>query len=174
MPVEAPRPADTDVDVAVTDDSGVPIKDAKVEVTQGDKTYPLQPDAGGRYRASHVPLGKGKLSIRAEGRKQVEQDIELKARAPLTLDIRTEAVLPSGQVRGSVRSFDGKPVAAKITVEPKGLVAHTDAQGFFQIDVPPGSYQVVIEAKGYKPQRRSVDVEKDGVLILNADLARGR
>jgi hypothetical protein len=173
-PVEAPKPVDTDVEVAVTDDQGGPVKDAKVEVDMGGKPIPLRPDEEGRYRASHVPLGKGKLTIQAPGRKPVEQTIELGSRAPVHVDIRTEPVLPSGQVRGLVRSFDGKAVAAKISVEPGGLQGHTDAQGFFQIDVPPGHYDVAIEAKGYRVQRRSITVEKDGVLILNADLARGR
>jgi hypothetical protein len=90
------------------------------------------------------------------------------------MEFRTEAVLPSGQVRGLVRAFDGKAIAARITVEPGGHQTRTDAQGFFQIDVPPGKYEVIIEAKGYAAQRRGVEVEKDGVLILNADLARGR
>src|SRR5258706_5522747 len=66
--VEPLGPAETDVEVAVTDDSGASIKEAKVEVRVGDKTYELQADEAGRYRASHIPLGKGKLSIRAEGR----------------------------------------------------------------------------------------------------------
>jgi len=158
----------------VTDDLGAPLKEAKVEIVLDDKTYVLEPDETGKHRASRVPLGRGKLSIRAEGRKPIDQPIELKSRAPLKVEIRSEAVLPSGQVRGIVRSYDGKAVTAKISVEPKGLQTSTDGQGFFQLDVPPGSYQVVIEAKGYRAQRRSVTVEKDGVLILNADLARER
>ena len=144
---------------------GAPLKEAKVEIVIDDKTFELEPDDTGKYRASRVPLGKGKLSIRAEGRKPIDQPIELKSRTPLSVEIRSEAVLPSGQVRGLVRSYDGKAIAAKISVEPKGLQVNTDAQGFFQIDVPPGAYQVVIEAKGYRAQRRSVTVEKDGVLI---------
>jgi hypothetical protein len=173
-PVEAPKPVDTDLEVEVTDDLGAPVKDATVEAEVGDKKIPLQPDDDGKYRASHVPLGRGKLSIRAPKRKTIEQPIDLKSRAPLKLQVRTEPVLPSGQVRGLVRSYDGKAISAKVSVEPGGQQTRTDAQGFFQIDVPPGKYEVVIEAKGYALQRRSVEVEKDGVLILNADLARGR
>jgi hypothetical protein len=173
-PVEAPKPADTDLEVDVTDDLGSPIKDATVEAQVGDKKVELQPDDDGKYRASHVPLGRGKISIRAPKRKTIEQPIDLKSRDPLKLQVRTEPVLPSGQVRGLVRSYDGKAISAKISVEPGGQQTRTDAQGFFQLDVPPGKYEVVIEAKGYAAQRRSVEVEKDGVLILNADLARGR
>jgi hypothetical protein len=173
-PVEPPKPADTDLEVEVTDDLGAPVKDATVEAEVGDKKVQLHPDEDGKYRASHVPLGRGKLSIRAPKRKTIEQPIDLQSRAPLKMQVRTEPVLPSGQVRGLVRAYDGKAVSAKISVEPGGQQTHTDAQGFFQLDVPPGKYEVIIEAKGYAPQRRSVEVEKDGVLILNADLARGR
>jgi len=48
----------------------------------------------------------------------------------------------------------------------------TDAEGFFQIDVPPGEYEVVIEAPGYVAQRRKAQVERQGVVIVNADLRK--
>jgi hypothetical protein len=170
---EPPKAPETEIEVGITDDVGIPLKEAKVQVEVGGKTVPLEPDEKGRYRASRVPLGPGKLTVEARGRKKVEQRIDLNSRTPLKLEIRTDADLPSGQVRGLIRSFDGKPIAAKITVEPGGAQTHTDDQGFFQIDVPPGSYQILVEARGFHAQRRSVQVEKDGVLILNADLSRG-
>jgi hypothetical protein len=49
----------------------------------------------------------------------------------------------------------------------------TGADGTFSVEVPPGSYDVVIEAVGHKTQRRTVNVAVDGVVVLNADLLRG-
>jgi hypothetical protein len=61
-----------------------------------------------------------------------------------------------------------------VRVEPAGAETQTDAEGFFQIDVPPGQYEVVIEAPGYQPQRRAVKVEQQGVVIVNADLGQAK
>jgi hypothetical protein len=73
-----------------------------------------------------------------------------------------------------VRSFNGKPLPATIKVEPLGLEAKTDADGTFQIDVPPGSYEVIVVSPGFAGQRRPVQVEENGVTILNADLRPGK
>jgi uncharacterized membrane protein len=71
-----------------------------------------------------------------------------------------------------VRSFRGKPLAASIRLEPSAATTETDAEGFFQIDVPPGEYEVVIEAPGYQAQRRHAKVDQQGVVIVNADLSQ--
>jgi len=86
--------------------------------------------------------------------------------------LRLVAVPPPSQIRGVVRSFDGKAVGARIRIEPPGTETRVDDKGSFQIDVPPGSYDIVVEAAGYVTQRRRVQVEPQGVVILNADLVK--
>jgi hypothetical protein len=71
-----------------------------------------------------------------------------------------------------VRSFRGKPLAASIHLEPGGMQTKTDAEGFFQIDVPPGEYELLIESPGFQAQRRKAKVDKQGVVIVNADLSK--
>jgi hypothetical protein len=62
---------------------------------------------------------------------------------------------------------------ARVRIEPLGTEIQTDPAGNFQADVPPGKYEVVVEAPGHRAQHRHVDVAADGVVILNADLSRG-
>jgi uncharacterized membrane protein len=69
-----------------------------------------------------------------------------------------------------VRDFAGKPVVATVVIEPLGATATVRPDGGFEIEVKPGSYDVVITAKGYSPQRRKVTVEPQGVTLLNVDL----
>jgi hypothetical protein len=86
---------------------------------------------------------------------------------------------PSGQLRGLVRSFRGSTVDADVTIraggraaaDPQRLVA---AGGRFAIDVVPGSYDVRIEAPGFESQSRRVQVEENGVTLLNVDLKVAR
>src|SRR5581483_3817272 len=90
-----------------------------------------------------------------------------------------ERAAASGQLRGQVRSFRGSAVTADVEIEP---VASAEASvrrlraeaGRFQVDVVPGTYEVRIAAPGYVSQRRRVQVEPNGVTLLNVDLKGAR
>jgi hypothetical protein len=171
-PVAAPPPPAPSIELRLLDDQGKPLERATVAISQGDSETPLVEVEPGHYRLEQARPGRARLRIRAEGFQPVERDIELGAGMPLALDVKAEQALPAGQVRGLVRSFAGKGLPATVRVEPGGLEAKTDVEGFFQIDVPPGEYVVVIEAPGYVAQRRKAQVERQGVVIVNADLRK--
>jgi hypothetical protein len=77
-----------------------------------------------------------------------------------------------GQIRGNVRSFEGKSVVASILVNPIKAKATTDATGAFALDVPPGKYTIHVRAHGYKSQDRTVVVAENGVTVLNIELGK--
>ena len=93
------------------------------------------------------------------------------AAAELTLTLQRR--LPSGQIRGLIRSFRGVALSAEIKIEPGDKTLHTQ-DGRFEADVAPGAYDVTITAPGYETQRRHVEVERNGVTLLNADLRSAR
>jgi hypothetical protein len=71
-----------------------------------------------------------------------------------------------------VRSLAGRPLAADVRIEPLGREVHA-ADGRFEIDVAPGTYEVTIVAPGYQTQSRRVQVEENGVTLLDVDLRVG-
>lgn len=170
--VPPPPPPPATVELSLLDDRGQPLKRAQVVVTQDGVDTPLVETEPGRYRLENAKPGKAHLRAQAEGFKPIEQDIDVGVGKPVHVDAHAEQALPAGQVRGLVRSFRGKALAASIHLEPGAVEAKTDAEGFFQIDVPPGDYEVVIEAPGYEPQRRKAKVDQQGVVIVNADLVQ--
>jgi hypothetical protein len=91
--------------------------------------------------------------------------------AALTLTLQRR--LPSGQIRGLIRSFRGVGLSAEIKIEPGQHTLRTQ-DGRFEVDVAPGAYDVTIAAPGYQTQRRHVEVERNGVTLLNADLRSAR
>lgn len=129
-------------------------------------------DTEGRFRVAGVPAGPVTVSARADGFEPATRSFTLAPGSEHELDIDLERALPPGQLRGFVRSFGGKPVAATLTIEPLGQTITAGEDGSFEIDVAPGKYEVVVRAPGYREQRRSVTIEEGGVLILNVDLRR--
>jgi hypothetical protein len=172
VPVAPPVSNDAPLEVVVNDEQGVPVTGAKVSFTSGPTSRELGGDASGHYRDEHVPKGAGKLSIAASGFEPFERPFDVKAGTPLKLEVTLTALPPPSQVRGVVRSFGGQGLAARIRVLPLGTEVTTDSTGGFQIDVPPGSYEITIEADGYEKQTRQVRVDPQGVVILNADLVK--
>jgi hypothetical protein len=170
-PAPAPPPS-ARLELSLLDDHGQPRSGARVTLQRDGREQTLSEKEPGSYALQGTEPGRAKLRIVADGFEPVEKDIELGAGAPLRLGVSVEPTLPPGQVRGLVRTFAGKGLAANVRVEPLGVEAQSDADGFFQIDVPPGEYEVVIESPGYAPQRRKATVVKQGVVIVNADLAK--
>lgn len=160
------------LELTLVDDQGQPLRGAAVSLIQGERETTLSESEPGHYRLDDVAPGPGRLRIRAEGFQPIEREIQVGSSPEIRVDAQAQQALPPGQVRGLVRSFRGKPLSAKVRVDPAGGEATTDPEGFFQIDVPPGQYEVVIEAEGYQSQRRAVKVEKQGVVIVNADLGQ--
>jgi hypothetical protein len=164
---------------------GVAVPAAAVTVEIGGASREVALDAEGRFRVEDVPPGPVAVSVRAEGFEPATRSLTIAAGDDQELAIELERTLPPGQLRGFVRSFGGKPVAAELTIEPAGASAGEPAgekpqsktitareDGSFEIDVAPGQYDVIVRAPGYREQRRSVTIEQGGVLILNVDLRR--
>jgi hypothetical protein len=100
-----------------------------------------------------------------------------------TVELTLEPRPVQGQIRGLVRSLRGASVAADVSIDPEsgagGAVAVERIRrraegGRFEVDVPPGRYRVTISASGYQTQQRKVDVEENGVTVLNVDLRSER
>ncbi len=173
-PPAPPKPTSVPLELQLIDDDGQPVTDAHVTLEVDGKKLDLTPDGQGGYKLEQAPFGHGKVHAEGEGIQPIDQPVELGPGEPVKVEAKAPVALPSAQVRGLVRSFTGKPVSAKIRVEPLGKEVTTDEKGNFVIDVEPGDYEVVIEAKGYETQRRNVTVEKQGVVVLNADMVKGK
>jgi len=175
VPTPAPPPApvvkQASLELSLNDENEQPLNDAEVELHVGEHVLPLAPVAPGQYRLEQAPPGPARLHIHSAGREDIDRDVTVESGGAQKVDLRSRPALPPGQLRGLVRSFKGKPLAARVRAEPLGKVTQTDAEGFFQIDVPPGDYELVIDAPGYAEQRRKTHVEQQGVVIVNADLS---
>jgi hypothetical protein len=136
-------------------------------------------DGGGRFTVSGERGQTVTVDAEAEGYEPASETVVLggPSGAELTLTLRRR--LPNGQIRGLVRSFRGVGLDAEIRIAPREQAAGTARtlraeEGRFEADVAPGAYEVTITAPGYETQQRRVEVEQNGVTLLNADLRSTR
>jgi hypothetical protein len=174
-PAAPAKPAATSANltVHVSGQNGAPLQDIVVEVKSGDRTERLTPSGNGDFVAKDLPLGPAHVTVTAGGFTTQERDVEVGAASPSVM-VELAPAPPSGQLRGLVRTFNGRGLSASIRVEPLGVEGKADAHGNFTLDVPPGNYDVEIRADGFKPQRRKIHIDQNGVTVLNAELFEGR
>jgi len=141
-------------------------------MTSGHGTHETVTDDQGRYVFEDVPFGSVTLELSADQYEKDEWTVQVTPDAVEPEPRVLVSVATGSQLRGLVRSYNGKGLRATVTVAPIGLVVETDASGFFEIDLEPGMYTVEIEAIGYRKQTRTAEIEKNSVNILNVDLRR--
>ncbi len=159
------------------DEQGAAIAGARVSLTGRDHASSSETDAEGRYAFADVPAGEVELAAEHEGHEPRSWRAAVSA-GVATLADQVLARVVAGQLRGLALSFRGQPVAAQIRVSSREredaapVEVTSGANGRFQIDLPPGRYEVRVSARGYEPQTRQVEVAADGVVILNLDLRK--
>ena len=154
-------------------DKGQPVVGAHISVLRGDRQFDSTTDAQGNFAIADLELGEAVLRIEAESLPASEQALVIAPGLPplaLTAGDNLNAGETTGQIRGTVRTFDGAPVAAIVTMTPKKRDIQCDAKGEFSVDVPPGKYRISVKAPGYRPQRRTAVVEAHSVTVLVVEL----
>jgi hypothetical protein len=156
--------------------SGTGLAGANVSLSGGDVRQTAVTDPQGAFVFSALPPGTYTLELTAEGFTPERQAIEVgegnTQLAPLQVTLKRE--LPQGQIRGTVRRFNGTPVVATVSIPALKITLTTREDGTFEIDVPPGEYSVAVNARGLRPQTRKARVELHGVAILIVELEVGK
>lgn len=148
---------------------GATLPGASLTLTGADTSADATSDEGGKFSFAELAPGEYQLLVRAEGFQQEQRSLDVQpGAAPLSITLTRE--LPIGQIRGTVRRFDGQPIVARVAIAELGIENKTRADGTFEIDVPPGDYSVVVTADRFKKQSRTAHVEQRGVAILIVEL----
>jgi hypothetical protein len=152
--------------------TGEPLAGVRVHIGAREATT----SADGWFELDDVPAGEALLEADVPlPWAKITTTVVVGGGAPLALgDLPVARALPPGQIRGVVRTLTGKPVQADVTLLPLGLRVVAGAQGEFRVDVPPGEYDVLVEAPGFSQQKRHVVVDENGVTVLNVDLRTAR
>ena len=166
-----PKPVPARVSGAVVT-AGYALSGATITVRVDGKEFTAKTDDAGRFEVADLPFGQATISVSRDAYKDATRTAELASESHQVLEFALEQALPPGQLRGQVKSFKGEAVEATLAINPAGVRLKTSDTGTFELDLPPGSYVVEIEAKNFQPQRRNIKIEQFGVTILNVDLRK--
>jgi hypothetical protein len=160
--------------VAVGDDGATPGELRVTVQAPGDvEGAAVAVDGSGRFSLSGKAGDTLTIHAEAAGYEPVTESVALAPDRAATVTLTLHRKLPSGQIRGLIRSFKGVGLDAEVKIEPGDKTLRAK-DGRFEADVAPGTYEVTITAPGFETQRRRVDVEQNGVTLLNADLRGSR
>lgn len=131
-----------------------------------------------------VKLEEGKYTVKASAPgyvAKVYENVPIEAGKMTRINFVLERELVFGVLRGSVRNTQGYPVTDvvlrldKPVINPFGVYPQT---GTFETALPPGSYQIIAQAPGYKPVQKPFEIQKDTVvnldIILEAEQRMGK
>jgi hypothetical protein len=175
-PAESHRAAPVQVETTarirgrVTTPTAVGLAAARVTIQSGDQLLSTECDADGVFTFADLPPGTYRMRVTAKGWTIPERDVQLGPGLNPPIELTLKRELPKGQIRGTVRSFDGTPLSASIAIPTLKIEQKTDAEGAFEIDVPPGEYDVLAKVPGFTTQKRRARVELHSVAILIMEL----
>ncbi len=165
-----------DVRGRVIDDKGEAVPDVRVVLTIAPETTLRETvtDGEGRYVFEKVPPGEATLEASAPGFQTQQWVVTVGPAMEASSDRSLVRKSDTGTLRLLTRTFSSEPLSATITVrDARGRKANAgkgDERGLYEIDLPPGRYTVMISAPGYRTLRRTVQIERYGVAILNVDM----
>jgi hypothetical protein len=173
-PATPPPPTRATIAGQITDDTGAPIANARVTITDcKGKATTATTDDKGNYTATD--LEPCEVTVVAEAPNRLAQTVKV----GLSAGDNTAPVTPlppavkPGTFRFVIRSFaTGKGVEANIEINPGGQKIVAAADGSTKIDIQPGTYTLKITSAGLKDQTREYVVTENNVVIVNVDLRK--
>jgi hypothetical protein len=129
--------------------------------------------ADGSFTLEKAGPGPVKVAIKAKGFKDGEEVVQVppEAEAQVTVVLLKQGERAPATIRGLVKSAtSGKPVKATVKISEVNMNVPVKADGRFVVQVPGGKYTLSIEANGYIPQTKTVEVADGDQAIFHCDL----
>ncbi|TYS72094.1 S8 family serine peptidase [Sutcliffiella horikoshii] len=79
-----------------------------------------------------------------------------------------------GEIVGTIEDMEGEPISgATVTIESESMTTQSNSEGKYRLGVGTGSYEVKVQAYGFAPQTKNVEIEELGQAVeLNFEMER--
>ena len=161
--------------VVLDADNRRPVTEAWVELKHHEGTR-LRVDPGnGTFRTWRVPLDESlDMTAFASGymaRRVVVRPFEGRPLVRVAFTLKADPKMRPVTVRGLLRDrIWGTAVRGTAQVTALNRQAYSDAQGHFEMHLPAGRHELIIDAPGYTTQRKQLASEPGETIVINADL----
>jgi hypothetical protein len=149
---------------------------ANAQVVVGNKE--LKTDVAGLVRVGELAPGPTSVKVSAPDFQSVDEAALVVAGSESEMSVQLAPAKRVGYstIAGKVRSTrQGTPLVATLDIPTAKVRTRTDAQGAFSVKLKPGTYRILISAKGHLTQTKTVTVRDGEQAIFNVDLfPRGR
>ncbi|MCC6749633.1 MAG: carboxypeptidase regulatory-like domain-containing protein [Deltaproteobacteria bacterium] len=155
--------------------TGQPIAHGRVEL-EGTKASGLAVDAAdGSFRTYPLSPGPHAVVATAEGYERARAEVQIRSggEAQVELKLSPRDRVTPGTLRGTLKAVGGKDLPdATILIPELDRTIPVDRDGNFTVSLKPGEYRLVVSAKGYRAQRKTIRVSEGSTVILNVELYR--
>lgn len=133
-------------------------------------------DDQGRFVLDAVGPGPVKVQVKAADFQDAEEVAQVPPEAEAALDFTLvpKAAEVRATLRGLIRAKSGEAVKATVRVVELKLKLPVKPDGRFSAEVPSGKYTLIIEARGYLTQTKTVEVSGGDQAIFHAELEKTR
>ena len=133
----------------VTDTStGLPISGATVSAV-GPETHSTTTAADGTYTLADIEVGTYSVTASATGYQDQTKSAKVTKGKTTTLDFDLTPLPTTGTISGTVTDADTTEPIEGATVTANGVSTSTNAEGYYEIEIEAGTYDVTAEASGY-------------------------
>jgi len=154
----------------VVDEAGQGLPDVEVQLELPERTETTRTLADGSFSFEGI-LDEVEVRVRASASGYDPAQAVVAPGPAREVELLLYSAVPAGQVRGTVVDLKGRPVAAKITIDPGNQVLEVRPDGTFNIELVPGEYKLRAEHPDFAPQGRVIVVVERGVVILHIALS---
>lgn len=143
-------------------------------VDSGGSPFVVERDSGA-FATTELAPGVYRLRATTEGADPATAEVTVVSGevAEVTLNVERAENVTTG-IRGRVTDFNGRAVQAQIRIPSLDIEIESDDDGQFEVEAPPGNYQVMIWARGYQTQTSRQTVPHGGMVVMNVELRSRR
>lgn len=130
----------------------------------------------GSYALEKMGPGPVTVRVKADEFNDAEEVVQVAPGGVATLDFTMvpKAVAVQATLRGLIRAKSGEAVKATVRIVELKMRLQVKGDGRFSADVPSGKYTLIIEARGYVTQTKTVEVSGGDQAIFHTELERSR
>lgn len=130
--------------------------------------------ADGTFRVEKVGPGPVRVHVEVPGYAQVEEVAQVPPEGDARLSLSLE---PVGRgtpaiIRGLIRARTGGALNATVRVQGQTEPVTLDAEGRFEISLPPGSYTLTVTAPGFVAQAKRFDLSAGEQAVFHCELLK--